>query len=378
MYRISFLLFFAISVFAQTDKYHMEYKAIFHSENNHLYEKIDNTVLPCDTSNYSALYQDVNLAYELDKNFFILTGAKTNYILYEDYFTLEPYASSQLTEDELNTAIVSEASLNYDDGLFSLSLGKNSIGYDWLSGSMDGAIAMIYNDTSSLQFFWMNSYEQLYYNYYSHLDLLQDSKGLFGAIFHIQRENYDFNFYNYNFQNKHNIFGVNSTYIYENIGVKVAYTYLDNKDNELYSYNESLLDLSLHYLYKKHYFQLGASFTGENGLYSMLGMGSYIFGQFYLSNQVDRNNAQNSFFRYSYTDNSWIFNSIIGTSIYNDTLLVDEKLSSKELDLSTTYQINNSFSFNLGFIHMDADTKDPISANQTMIFTNLVFNYETI
>ena len=123
--------------------------------------------------------------------------------------------------------------------------------------------------------------------------------------------------------------------------------------------------------------ELGASLTGENGLLAMIQLGSFMTGQFYLSNQVDREDAKNIYLRYMYIQNKWRFELLGGYSEYNNTFLARvNDLFSNELDCYTSYQINRDFSLSLGLMAMQVDEADPIGVSQYLTTVNFGYSYE--
>ncbi|QSZ40575.1 hypothetical protein GJV85_00060 [Sulfurimonas aquatica] len=375
MNKLLIVLLLQIHLLAQD--YTVWLNTIAHAEAETILPKNNST----DSQTNSSLYSHLSIAYDFNENFYTLLGAKANYIFYEDNYDSTSNLTLRQTSKELNRAMISEASLNYQNKNFTITLGKNDINYDWISGSMDGAIFMYTYGIYSLQTFWAYNYEQLYYNYYAQTKLQTDSsslEGMFGSIFSIEDRNLQLHLYSYCIENSFTMSGANLAYIYKNFGFNLGYTSLVGDDSSSYAYHESFLDASIEYLYKNHYMALGASLTGENGLYTMLSMGSYIFGNFYLGNQVDRSSAKNSFFKYRYNASKFYLETVVGSSIYNDIFQTDaNKLFSREIDLYGGYELNREFSISGGVVYMDVDDRDLLSEDRTMLLLNLVYNYET-
>jgi hypothetical protein len=109
----------------------------------------------------------------------------------------------------------------------------------------------------------------------------------------------------------------------------------------------------------------------------MIQLGSFVFGQFYLSNQVDRENAKNGYLRYLYAREGWRFELLGGYTSYDNTFLaIADGLSSYEADCYLGYRFNSSWSLGLGAMYMNVDEADPISVDQYLTTLNLGYHYE--
>ncbi len=366
---------YADSVF---NSYNLSYHSIFHSEYERSLGKENNSTFPDESNSYSAWFNTLNLNYDINNNFYIALGAKANLILNEENYKAPFYLRGKLSSDQLNRAIVSEASLNYDNEFFSMSLGRSDINYNWLLGSMDGIITSLGDDESlSLRLFWFQNFTQLQYNYYHEVQNMNDGRGMYGAICKAKVADLDMQIYNYFLQDLRNIAGINVDYIAEYFAINLSYTDAKALSLALYDYDESLVQVSLEWLLGQHFFELGGSLTGENGLLAMIQLGSFMSGQFYLSNQIDRENARNGYLRYLFASRSWHFELLGGATSYDNTFLaIADNLHSYEVDAYFTYTLNHEWSLQAGLMGMDVDEADPIGVDQVLATINIGYRYE--
>jgi len=376
---IFFLLMVSIS-YADTvfNPYNLSYRSIFHSEYERSLGKENNSTFPDESNSYLAWFNTLDLHYDINNNMYITLGAKANLTISEENYKAPFYLRGKLTSDQLDRVIVSEASLNYDNDFFSVSLGRNDINYNWLLGSMDGAITSVGDDEFlSLRLFWFQNFTQLQYNYYYEIKDMNDAKGMYGAIGKAKVAGLDIQIYDYFLQDLRNIAGINADYSAENFSINLSYTDAKALSHALYDYDESLAQASIQWLFGRHFFELGGSLTGENGLLAMIQLGSFMSGQFYLSNQIDRENARNAYLRYLFASRSWHFELLGGATSYDNTFLaIVDNLHSYEVDTSFTYAINHEWSLDVGLMGMDVDEADPIGVNQVLATINIGYRYE--
>jgi hypothetical protein len=352
---------------------------LMHAEGEHQFAKENNASLPSENSALMTLYSELTVVHLVGERFYISAGAKVNNVIAENPYDTTQYLLGKLTADELSRVIISEASMNYDDDFLALTVGRSSVDFDWLKGSIDGAIAMIGDDaTCSLRLFWMNRFEQLQYNYYAKLLSINDNDGIYGVIGTMKDAHSEITVYDYYMHNLRNIFGGHINTINDNMAYNIGYTSVTSSSQALYDYDESFVNFSAEMLFGNHFIELGGSLTGENGLLSMIQLGSFIFGQFYLGNQVERSNALNGFVRYIYAKDSWRFEALAGVTQYDDHYgSTQTNLKAQELDLYLSYKINKAFSLDVGVMGMHVEERDPIPNNQVLMMSNLVYVYET-
>lgn len=352
-----------------------EMTIILHSEIEEMKEK---QALPNDTNSFSSLYSHLLVSYDFSEDISLYLGSKSNNVIYEDKYSNLIYLHRKISSDEVSRVILSEASINYDNGFFSLSLGRQEVSYDWLHGSIDGVLAMIGNDDDySLRLFWFNNYNHLQYNYYMQVKDINAQKGMYGAILKTNFGASELSYFNYYVQDLRHIMGGHFNYIYKNTGYNISYTSTKALSLALYDYDEFFLNASVEFLMYKHFFELGFSQTGKNGLLATLQMGNFMFGQFYLNNQVDRENANNGFLKYIYADKKWRFEFIGGITKYDNSFFeIQNSMNSYELDVYLKYNYSNNLSFNLGLMQMNVDERDPLEVDQRSVMFNVVLNYE--
>ena len=369
---ITFVLLY-IKLFANTleNKIDIEFVSILHNELEQSMRE--------DTNSFTSLYTHLLVNYDINEDVFFSTGAKINKVIFEENYTTPLYLRTKQTANDINTAIISEASLNYDDGFFALNLGRQHLNYDWLLGSVDGILAMLGDDENySFRFFWFENYYHLQYNYYMEIEDINAKKGMYGTIAKANFGDIEFSYFNYFVQDLRNIIGVHLNYIYNNIGLNISYTSAKALSLAAYDYDEEFLNISLEFLIQRHFFELGFSQTGENGLLAMLQMGNFMFGQFYLSNQVDRENAKNSFLKYIYANEKWRFELISGINNYDNSFIkIQNNMNAYETDLYLKYNYSKNLSFDLGVMQMSVDKSDPLQVDQSLLMFNMVINYES-
>lgn len=365
----------AASVFSPLN---LSYKGMLHAESEQTPGKENNTSFPAESNSFGTFYNVLNANYDFTDTFFVTLGGKANLVLGEDNYNAPIYLRAKQTSDELNTAIVSEASATYDNGTLALSAGRIDIDYDWLLGSMDGVLATAGNDdTYSLRLFWFRNFTQLQYNYAFNVRNMNDGHGMYGAIAKANRDDIEVTLYDYYMQDLRNIAGIHVTYTGDRFGANFSYTDAQALSQAAYDLDESFAELSFEWLFGPHLIEAGGSLTGKNGLLAMVQLGSFMFGQFYLSNQVDRDNAQNGFVRYLYGSRHWQWELLGGATRYDNRYVrIENGLSSFEADGYMTYAWNRAWALQLGAMWMNVDERDPIGVDQTLLTGNLVYRYD--
>ena len=379
--RYILVIFLMTSVVNATDifrPYNLSFTSIMHSEYETSLGKDNNSTFPSESNSYATWYNTLSFNYDINDKVYLSLGAKANLVLGEDNYKAPFYLRGKLTSDQLNQVIMSEASINYDNSFFSLSAGRNDIDYDWLLGSMDGVIASVGSDESlSLRLFWFQNFVQLQYNYYFELNNINESQGIYGAIVKSKIKDIELTVYDYYMQDLRNISGLHVSYVSDHYALNFSHSEGKALALALYDYDESLTQISLETLLGNHFIELGGSLTGENGLLAMIQLGSFMFGQFYLSNQIDRENAHNVYLRYLYAKRNWRFEAIGGFTNYDNTFLaIADNLSSQEIDCYLAYRLDSSWSLSAGAMAMNVDKADPIGVSQTLVTLNLGYRYE--
>ncbi len=351
---------------------------MMHAESEAMFAKENNSTYPSENNHFISLYTKLALTYDMSDNIFIAAAAKANGVILEGTYETPHYLRSKLTSDDINRAIISEASINYDDTFFAFNIGRNAIDYDWLNGSMDGLIAMAGDENAySLRLFWMNNFTQLHYNYYAEFSDINENKGMYGTIVTAKQSNMEVTLYDYYMQDLRNILGGHINYIDNNIALNAGHTEARALSQALYDLDESFTNFSVETLVNKHFFELGGSFTGKHGLLAMVQMGSFIFGQFYLSNQVDRESATNGFVRYIYANKQWRVELLGGITRYDNTMgSIQNNLLSQEIDIYVSHKFSKNLSIALGMMGMNVQERDPAEVDQALIMTNMVYAYE--
>ncbi len=352
-----------------------DFYSYLHSEGEYRVGKSDNINQPSDKSGFSSWYNNTLVDYIFLDDFYLSLGGKTNYVFGEQKYQVPSYLRLKLSSDEINKAIFTEISFNYDNDFFTFNAGRMDVKYDWLSGSIDGAIAMIGDeDDLSFRVFYLENYTDLQYNYYVDFQHVNEELNFYGAIGSYNSDIIEFSLYDYIMPNLRNIVGTHGYLAFEKVGFNFAATYSSALQDAVYNLDESFYTLSGEYLYKNNFFELGGSYTGENGLIAMLQLGSFMFGQFYLSNQVDRPNAKNIYTRYIKANRKFRFEVLGGYTSYKEEI-ENKSLSSYEIDTYLTYAFNKKYKIEFGAMYMGVDQEDPFSMSQALLTTNFIYHY---
>jgi hypothetical protein len=351
---------------------------VLHAESEQTPGKENNASYPAESNSFASFYNVVTADYDFTDTFFVSVGGKANLVLGEDNYDTPIYLRAKQTSDDLNKAIVSELSATYDDGTLALSAGRIDIDYDWLLGSMDGVIATAGDDdTYSLRLFWFRNFTQLQYNYAFDVNDMNDGHGMYGAIARAHEGGFRMTLFDYFMQDLRNTMGAHLNYGASRWGFNLSYTQAQALSLAAYDYDESFLECSFEWLMGRHFIEAGGSLTGENGLLAMVQLGSFMFGQFYLSNQVDRENARNVYARYLYGSRKWFWELLAGMTAYDNRFeRIENGLHSFEMDGYMGYSPSREWSFQLGAMWMDVDERDPIGVDQTLITGNVVYRYD--
>jgi len=379
MRLIFIILFFVINLFSNDiyDNYDLSYLGVIHSEYEQINLKEDENS-DKEISSLSSCFNQLNIHYRISDDFYISLGTKVNLVIDEVLYENPKYAITKQTKDELNKIDMSELTLNYDNDFFSFNLGRIDINYDWLSGSIDGALVSIGDDeTSSLRFFWFNTFTQQGYNNYFKVDNINDNNGLYGSIFKTKQNDFELTLYDYYMQDLRNTYGIHINYMKNSFGFDFIYTDVKALSLALYDYDETLVQFSLEYIYGFNYIELGGSYTGKNGLLAMTQLGSNIIGEFYMTNQIDRENAKNIYMKYIYLSSNWYLKLLAGVSRYDNSFTsIQTDLESFELDAYYRYYFSKQFFVDIGIMGIDVDERDPIDFSKLSTTLTLGYKYE--
>ncbi|GEM_PF-2422393 len=357
----------------------VSYEGILHAESEQTPGKEDNASFPAESNSFATFYSLLTVNYDLTDTFFVTAGGKANLVLGEDNYDTPIYLRAKQTSDDLDKAVVSDLSLTYDNGTLALSAGRMDISYDWLLGSMDGAIVTLGSDeTYSLRLFWFRNFTQLQYNYAFEVRDMNDGHGMYGAIARAKKNGFEMTFYDYFMQDLRNIAGGHCSWSGERFGAHLSYTDAKALSLAAYDYDESFAEAAIEWLAgERHLLEIGGSLTGENGLLAMVQLGSFMFGRFYLSNQVDRENAKNVYARYLYGSRRWQWELLGGVTRYDNRFKrVENGLSSFEIDGYLSHAFNREWTFQLGAMWMNVDERDPVGVDQTLVTANVVYRYD--
>ena len=355
----------------------VDFSAIAHSESEQMLGREEDDNLSVERNSFSTLYTHLLVNYDISEDIFVTLGAKSNYVLSNQPYKTPEYLRTKLSSDDINRAIISEASINYDNTMVAINLGRLDVDFDWLLGSIDGALLMLGSDESySLRTFWFENYRQLQYNYAMEVEDINAKEGMYGAIFKANYTYVEMSLFDYYLRSLRNIAGGNISLMYANMALNVSYTSALALELALYDYDESFVNGSIEALFGRHFLEMGYSKTGENGLLAMIQLGNFMFGQFYLSNQIDRENAQNGFLRYIYANHTWRFELLFGETHYDNSFVrIEKNLRSREVDGYIKYRYNRYLSFDVGAMYMGVDSRDPLQVNQNFVMFNGVFDY---
>ena len=121
--------------------------------------------------NYTLFSQDEQWALNLEGRAALQLGS-------DDY--TNPVYRSLYGDEEINQAVLTEASVDYYAERFAFSIGRNQLDLDWLSGSFDSVIAYGMGEWIEARAFWFVNYYDFQYNYYTKYTDINDNKGIAG------------------------------------------------------------------------------------------------------------------------------------------------------------------------------------------------------
>ena len=356
--------------------YDITYSTMLHSEYEQTQSKSDELV--DDDSSLVSWFNKFDINYIASDNIYLSLGLKANLILDEQSYDETLYALDKQTEDELNNVDFSELTFNYDNQFLSINLGRIDLDYDWLSGSVDGALVSLGDDKkTSLRVFWFNRFTQQSYNSYLQVSSINDNDGLYATILKTKQSDFEFTLYDYYMKDLRNSGGIHINYTNNHFGCDMVYTGVKALSNAVYDYDESLAQISFEYIYGFNYVEVGGSYTGENGLLAMTQMGSGILGSFYMTNSVDRESAKNIYLKYIYLSQNWYFKFLAGFSRYDNSFIkIEDDLESFEIDTYYRYYFTKQFFVDMGIMGIDVDERDPIDFSKLSTTLTLGYKYE--
>ncbi|OQX73409.1 MAG: hypothetical protein B6D59_05810 [Campylobacteraceae bacterium 4484_4] len=290
----------------------------------------------------------------------------------DDY--TNPVYRALYSDEKVNRAILSEASIDYYSTDFAWSVGRNRLDLDWLSGSFDSVMVYGVGAWIEARAFWFVNYYDFQYNYYTKYTGINDDKGIAG--FYLQSgealQNWEWAWYYYHVFDEGYLSGVKLFKPLKFLDLNAAYSYLDAiGDGRLPK--ESFFRLWAEMERGEHHsFAFGFSQTGENGLSAMLRFGAHTFSQFYLTGAVDRSKAKNIYLSYRFESDRFEFETVGGITSYHDksleeNRLVDKEMDAYEIDLHASYALNDHTTVTLGYMLLDLDEQDTLNFDQDLL-----------
>ncbi len=267
---------------------------------------------------------------------------------------------------------ISMASIDYYNQNFAISVGRNIIDLDYLSGSVDSILGIYLYESFQIRAFWFLNYYDFGYNYYIKYKNLNDNKGIGGI--HIQSKNiikdFEFRLYYYSALNTQYLVGVKFLKEFYSFNLEGSFAYSNGYKSE--SFLEFSIDKTL---YNRHIFEIGYSKSSKDGLKDMLKFGSYPLNKFYLANSLDKDDAKNIYIKYSFDKDNYYINTIVGKTDYvkkyqkvQNTKY--EKLNSYEIDLVAGYILRDNLLLEFGVIMLDS-----FEVDQNLLFLMLSMEF---
>ena len=318
------------------------------------------------TFGYEFLTKDDKWAFEFEM--------RANFKLQKQNYQTPFYRKKYPTNSEKNL-FVSMALVDYYGENYAFSVGRNIIDLNWLSGSVDSITAYAINEIVQIRAFWILNYYDFNYNYYIKYQNINNNRGIGGIYLKNSKplNDFDIEAYFYSAFDDQFLTGIKFYKTLKTFDIQGSFSLSDRNNKQ-----ESFLEFSINKNLKDiHNIEFGYSKTSDSGLDSMLKFGSYPFSKFYLSNSLDRSDAQNIYLQYSFESDKFFINSIAGITSYmgkyvkslND--ISNQKLSSYEIDLTLGYKISNNLSLTLGYMILDLDEKDSLEFDQDLALITL-------
>jgi hypothetical protein len=271
---------------------------------------------------YSSLYNQLNTRIDYSDAFWSQINLKSTNSLATD------------SDYQINHLILSDLNIGYMNEHHLLSLGRNELILDWMMGSFD---SLLYNYSQSdidVKLFWAYSYEDLLPNYlasYSTFNRL----GLIGTTFGYELPFGNVVVYDYYIDNLRNILGSNLMFTSTLGGVELNTVWLSALEDEAIVGDESIYKVSTFFTHHQQNVELGATYTGDNGVLKLYEYGVMNFNTFMLGNNIYYPNAINLFARYELEFNHSSL-TLLGGYTWADQ-------NSMEIDLNYHYDISNAW-----------------------------------
>jgi hypothetical protein len=338
----------------------------------------DKITLDDQTEKLSTFYSIINYELPFMENRWLLNlevraALELNTQEYTNPVYKELYGS-----DEINRVTLSQASVDYYSDSFALSVGRNRLDLDWLSGSFDSAIFYGVNDWIEARAFWFINYYDFQYNYYTKYEDINDNKGIGGLYLQSgeKQKQFEWALYYYHVFDQGYLAGVKFYKELLTFGINGSYSYLGQIDESRLPKESIWRIWSDIIVDDDNTLEFGYSQTGENGLLGMLRFGAHDFSQFYLNNAIDRKDAANLYLQYNYEADRFSFECVGGITSYHDksligSKLITQKMHSFEVDLNIGYALSKHTSVALGYMLLDLDEKDNLNFDQDLITLSL-------
>lgn len=294
-----------------------------------------------------------------------------------------PYYLNTFYNEDINTAFISQAALTYYSDDFLISAGRQQFSYDFLLGSVDGVTLFYLNEYIGATLFWFDNYYDFQYNYFSKREQINDDQGVYGLFLQTQDafENFIFTAYAYSSPNLLYIVGARMNYDLEFITLNGSYTYSNTFTTSSYQRQERYMRLySDVTLNDENTITAGYSRSGQEGLYTILQLGSHPFSAFYLNNNLQARNSRNLYAEYTFANESVEFQCSAGATKHdaltlNGTALETTDARSFEIDLFGSYQLSDYVGIELSYNRLFNDEKAIFLFDQELIYANVVLQW---
>lgn len=336
-----------------------------------------------DVRDLLAFYSRIGLSYvEQTQTFGFNAEVASNLTLERSPFEVPYYLQAYAVED-VNTALLSMASVDYYADDFSVTLGRNRVSMPWLEGSIDTVMLYSENRFVALRAFWLMNYYDLQLNYFAHADRVGGGSGMYG----FWAQSGDF------FPWLHV-----TAFTYDVPGEWLTYGALLEGDVQMMAFHGSVTHSKRHEADGIHYenflrawasagstydgaaLKLGGSLTGEQGLSAMMRYGIQPFTDFYLNNGIARPDATNVFASLGYGGSKWYVEALYGWTHYTGQMIqnwrfVVETLRTEEVDVYLGLELFPWMGIELGWMRRNADGRDYADFSQEYLMANVMVSY---
>lgn len=301
----------------------------------------------------------------------------------EEYRT--PLYLNTFYNEEINTAFLSQAALTYYSDDFLISAGRELVAYDFLIGSVDGVSLFYLNDYVGATLFWFINYYDFQYNYFNKREHINSDQGVYGLYLQSQEtlDNMIISCYAYSTPNALYIVGSRIDYALPFMNLHGSYTYSNTYAQNSYARQERFMrafaDLPIN---DAHSMEAGYSITGEEGLYTILQLGSHPFSPFYLNNNLQKQNSENGYLSYLYSDDTAFDLHITAGYTWHDALSLDRlslttvRARSFEIDLYSAYHFSDEISLELSYNRLYNDEQALFLFDQELLYANVVLQWQ--